>query len=316
MKRFVIRFVVFVVALVPLSYLCDWIFTQMIIYGNRGYYAEWCDIYQGNIDADLVILGSSRAKRHFNPHIIEDSLNISAYNLGFTAATFDAVYLKFMEYYKNSAKKPKYVTLALDCGSLEIRQNMFDHWRVLPFMMYHQDTKDILLRYKCFKSYYYYLPLVRYSGYCYTIFRKFVLTRKILYHGYYVNDPILQHWNEQEFQKNILKFSEGSNCFITEYEETLLRDFICFCNNENIEVNLVYTPEFYLGQSFTSNRDSILKNFKMIADEYNIPFENFSLGAINRDTAFFSNVSHLNCKGADEFTSVYYIPYLQRLYGL
>ena len=45
-------------------------------------YPVWNDIHSGNINADLLIMGSSRAWRHIDPNVLEDSLELSSYNLG------------------------------------------------------------------------------------------------------------------------------------------------------------------------------------------------------------------------------------------
>lgn len=38
--------------------------------------------------ADLIVLGSSRARNHYNPEILEDSLGISCYNAGRSGCFF------------------------------------------------------------------------------------------------------------------------------------------------------------------------------------------------------------------------------------
>ena len=48
----------------------------------KGFLTTWTDLYTNNINADLVIFGTSRAQSHFVSTIIADSLGISVYNLG------------------------------------------------------------------------------------------------------------------------------------------------------------------------------------------------------------------------------------------
>lgn len=314
MKKFVCRIVILLLLSIPVLFAVDYVITKVVVYGGNGYYAEWCDIYQDNINEDLIILGSSRAKRHFNPLLIENCTNITAYNLGFTAASFDAMHTKFLEYYYHTSHKPQYVTLSLDCFSMSHSGELFDHWRVLPFLLYSQNLRQRFADYDCFPTYYYYLPLVRYSGYFYKILRSFVLTHSILYHGYYLEDPHHQQWNQDDFLFN-KRNNTGIVAQIDSCEVADFKQFIVFCKTNSIKLNIVYTPEYYGGQCFTANRDSVLSFYQSVAQEYQTPFRDFSVDSINYDTAFFSNVMHLNSKGADEFTQKYYVPYLMELYG-
>lgn len=48
------------------------------------------------MDADIVLLGSSRCINHYNPQILEDSLHLKAFNAGFTATGI----LRHYPYYK------------------------------------------------------------------------------------------------------------------------------------------------------------------------------------------------------------------------
>ena len=51
-------------------------------------YHDWLQILEGNINADIVISGSSRAYFGYNPSILEDKLKMKTFNLGYSAAGY------------------------------------------------------------------------------------------------------------------------------------------------------------------------------------------------------------------------------------
>ena len=46
-----------------------------------GEYEVWKDIYNSNINVDILVYSSSRAWLDINPKILEDSLNLKVYNI-------------------------------------------------------------------------------------------------------------------------------------------------------------------------------------------------------------------------------------------
>lgn len=81
MKKFLIRIVVFfvVVAIIDIIFgkCCDYMYEHSCSGDSRkiNYAIRECN-------ADVLIMGSSRANHHYNPQILSDSLGLSCYNLG------------------------------------------------------------------------------------------------------------------------------------------------------------------------------------------------------------------------------------------
>ena len=81
MKKFLVRIVVFFVAVAIIDIFfgksCDYMYEHSKSGDSRkiNYAIKECN-------ADVLIMGSSRANHHYNPQIITDSLGLSCYNLG------------------------------------------------------------------------------------------------------------------------------------------------------------------------------------------------------------------------------------------
>lgn len=80
MNKFLVRIVVFFMAVAIIDIIfgkcCDYMYEHSGSGDSRkiNYAIRECN-------ADVLILGSSRANHHYNPQILSDSLGLSAYNL-------------------------------------------------------------------------------------------------------------------------------------------------------------------------------------------------------------------------------------------
>jgi hypothetical protein len=82
----------------------------------------------------------------------------------------------------------------------------------------------------------------------------------------------------------------------------LFHEFVLKCIAQNIELILVYTPEYIDGQKYVSNRKKIISIYKQISKENKLLFLDFSGDEICYKKEFFYNSMHLNKKGAEIFS--------------
>lgn len=259
-------------------------------------------IYEGYIDSDIAIYGSSRAWVHINPQIILDSLGKTAYNFGIDAHHFRLQYLRHLEYLKHN-RKPSHIIVSLDVFSLEIRKDLYGLEQFLPYMLWNRNIINYTSFYKGFEPMDYYLPLVRYIGR-----RKVVTTAvsnmtadhdlpKIRTRGFAGMDKT---WNSDldnaraEMKSYKIKLHQPS--------VQLFKKFLRECREMNITVTLVCSPEYIEGQQFVVNRDEIIAFYQDIAKENDLLFLDFSDDELCFNRAMFYNSLHLNKTGADIFT--------------
>ena len=84
----------------------------------------------------------------------------------------------------------------------------------------------------------------------------------------------------------------------------LFRQYIQECKSMDINLILVYTPEYIEGQQFVTNRSEIMTLLKGIAQENNLPFLDYSDHYLSMDKKYFYNSMHLNATGAEEFSRI------------
>ncbi len=98
MKRFLVRvsifFIVLTVLAVGLDFALSSFYRRSLSQGHLDI-ETWEDVYRGEVNAEVLVLGSSRALVHYSPKILADSLSHSVYNLGMDGSYFPAQYLIF-----------------------------------------------------------------------------------------------------------------------------------------------------------------------------------------------------------------------------
>ncbi len=304
MKKLLLNTAIFFVPLILFMFLADLLFSHYLRNSRDGEYSVWNDIYDGKVNADVVIYGSSRAMVHFNPAVIRDSLHVNAYNLGINGHNFWLQYFRHKQLMKNN-KAPRFVIHSVDVFTLVKRKDLFEMEQFLPYMLYNAEMKSWISSYQGFKSYDYYIPLVRYYGQAKTMKRifKYALTGRNSVDsartlGYkHVNLT----WND-DLDRARQKYADY-RVTIDTATVRLFDKYLQEMAASHIPVVLVYTPEYIEGQTFVKNREEIIQVFRLFAEKYNLAFLDYSNDPISHDKAYFYNASHLNGRGAEAFTS-------------
>jgi hypothetical protein len=260
----------------------------------------WNDIYNGEINANVAIYGSSRAWVHINPTILEDSLNIKAYNFGMDGQNFWLQYLRNKEYLKYN-KPPKVIIVSVDVFSLAKRKDLYQYNQFLPYMLWNNNIKKFTSSYNGFSFEDYYLPLFRYYGSMRgsgSVIKS--SSNKNLYRnkGY---KGMERKWNNDLAKAKLEQKRFSIN--IDSNTVSLFNQFLLECKSNEITVILVYTPEYIEGQNFVENRKEIIKIYNDFSNKYDLLFLDYSKDNLCTQKEYFYNASHLNKKGSEIFTS-------------
>jgi hypothetical protein len=264
----------------------------------------WEDIYNERINVDVAIYGSSRAWVHINPQIIEDSVGLSAYNFGIDGHNFWLQYFRHKEYLKYNPK-PKAIIVSVDAFSLEKRDELFNQYQFLPYMLWNWTLKRYTSSYKGYKQIDYYIPFIRYFGKRSVLpSLPSILSKKrdnssLRTNGY---RGMERQWNA-DFE-NAMKTMKDYVVRLDTSSIELFEEFILECKELNIELILVYTPEYIEGQKFIKNKKDIVNIFLKLADKYQILYLDYSNDKICFNRNYFYNSMHLNGEGADLFTKI------------
>lgn len=263
-------------------------------------FEQWNSIYNGNINSDIIIQGSSRAWRQIDPKEIEKQTGLTVYNLGMDGYHFPMQKCRLDIYLKEN-KKPKYIIQILDHFTLLKRDNLFNKSQFIPYLNDSILTNQ-LKQYEGFSWAAYNLPYFGYFGSKelaaaglleYFKIKKFN-SRK--YNGFKSKNKKWQNGFDLEKHKN----KKGKRIDIRLDIFKQMDNFITNAKRENIEVILVYPPDYVEFQNFINNRDTIMTSYKILAKKHDLNFIDFSLdSSLCNNKSYFYNPTHLNSTGSE-----------------
>jgi len=261
-------------------------------------FQTWNNIIDSKINADVIVMGNSRAFCHYVPVVIDSVLQVNSYNLGIGGHQFNVQYLRY-KLYEEHNKKPRLIIQNVDF--LTLNQSVIGHEReqILPFV------SDSLLR-SNLQNYGFsvgeiYLPLYRYVGYTQIVKNGLLEFLGITnYHsqpsfkGYM---PEVGVWDGTELNK--LKTIETDMNPVT---IRLFNEFLSHCKKNNIQVVLVNSPVYYKATLKLNHKEQFDNLIKGFSTKYNIPYFDYTTDPICNDSTLFHVAVHLNQQGAEIFS--------------
>ena len=242
--------------------------------------------------SDILIFGSSRANRHYNPKIIENETNMTCYNTG-----RDGYFIFYQTALLQSILKrytPKKIILDFS-GSLSYSQKDLD--RLAAIMPYYENNKEInyILN---LKSNFEFLKLnsklYRYNSMLTTIIKgNYYKINKETYKGF---KPLFGQMDDQLVSSNDIT---QVSLKIDKDKMFVLEEFFRLSKKNNIELIVVLSPMF---EVLSSTHNESVKIIKSLSKKYKFEFIDFSdnmdfLGKHH----LFKDKDHLNSTGADLF---------------
>jgi hypothetical protein len=260
------------------------------------------DIYSEKASCDIAIYGSSRAWIHVNPIILEDSLKLKAYNFGIDGHNFWLQYLRHLEFIKHN-NNPSYIILCLDITSLQKKDELYNLYQFLPYMLWNNNIRKYTSPYIGYHKIDYFIPLIRFAGkkealeVAFNNIIKKEDSPKYRKKGYVGMD---REW-KSDYDNSV--FVPGSyKVKLDPRLVELFERFIKECNNLKIDLILVYPPEYIEWQRVVANRKKVIGIYADFAIKHNIIFLDYSNDEVCLTKSHFFNETHLNKSGSDLFT--------------
>lgn len=280
---------------------------------NDNRFGDWNRLFNNEINDDIIIVGNSRAKVHFNPIIIEEITGYCCYNLG-----KDATNLFLQQPVINSVlmnAKPKYLVLSLDIGSFQKKQEIFEKEQYLPFLdkpyinpVLSEVDKNVSIEGT--------FPIVKYRG------QFNVISKGLKSFLSPVNSYTMQKGfdgREREWNNDFNNFKRimGDDKVLLSKNEienglTLLKEIILKCKRNNVEVILCQTPKYKELNKYFPQKEEVDIKITRLAKEYNVLYFDLS-DEWNENKDMFYNASHLNVKGANKLSQKFSILFNEKI---
>lgn len=301
MDKILLKLLLFLLPIIVLLYGMDFLVTKGLSKTGYSLYGEWNEVNDGGIDADLVVMGSSRAVVHISPKIIDSLLDVNTYNLGLNGFNF-LMHKSRLDFYLEKNSTPKYIIHCLDVHALEKKDELFQDIQFLPYLN-NPIIKKLTKQYEGLTLSDYNVPFFRYRKHHDLIkvgLEEFFETKHYSsnkHKGHYTYD---QNWVDKPYEtlknKGANKIKPDSMVYY------LLDNYLLKAKKNGTEVFLIYPPYFHEAQKLTTNRDTVLKTYKDLAHKYEFPFWDYSNDSLSLDKKYFMDYNHLNKKGMEIFS--------------
>lgn len=234
---------------------------------------------------DVVILGSSRARHHYDTPYISDTLGLDVYNAGYDGNGVVLAYgilEMILERYQ-----PKIVLFDVE-PAFDIIEYKEDnhHIRYISEMKpyyRHEIVGNIIKDVSNVEWYKVHSGLIRYNSNLVTMFLDNISDRAITTKGY---APLIGTYKQIPDAKEIKEET------VDEFKLKYIEKLILTAQSHQVPIVFVASPK--LG----ANTSLIMEPVKKLCEKYNVDFWNYYDDLIFQNPAFFKEPMHLNSTGA------------------
>jgi hypothetical protein len=238
--------------------------------------------------AEILIMGSSRARGHYHPEIISSVLGKSCYNAGYDAQSI--LFHKALLDIIKEKYKPEIIFLDVNPNEFENIEISYDQLSVfLPYVQYYPELWNTLLlkspfeRMKCLSRIYPYNSLV-----------DKIVMENINHQSDDINGfvPFYGQYGRDLEEVSFAEIDPDTN------KINAFNSFLAVCKKNNIQLYIIYSPEYVKALNISPAMNYIIEKCKEQGIEY-ISYRN--------DESFlkkelFKEAMHLNHIGAKKFS--------------
>src|SRR6187551_2869676 len=134
MRKFLIKTLVFGIVMVLLAFALDALVSHYLRQSKTyaaGEYPVWNDVYDGKINSEIIIHGSSRAVVQIDPAILQKASGKTSYNLGVDGNSIWLEYFRHQQFLQHNVK-PMLIIHSLDVFMLSDSVDIFNGEQFLP----------------------------------------------------------------------------------------------------------------------------------------------------------------------------------------
>lgn len=301
MKVFAKTIILLLGVLLLLNMALDVVLSRILIQSQSKLYKEWNAIIYDSINADLLVMGSSSALLHYDPHIMDSLLSLDSYNLGIYASHVKRQIGKVEVYRHYQKKKPSFLIMNFCCvGNWSIDEGIYRE-QYFPYFA-NPFVRKLIKDQEYFSKGELYVPMYRYAGVLDVVRNAFgeddsdLGKKECWYKGYYWGMP--SEWDGSELAKiDTIRFNPNQE--VVDRFDSFLSDL----KKDDINVIFVTSPLYIEAAKKIVNLSEFYDFRSHFSEKYDIPVLDYLCDSLFYDTAYFYNATHLNKTGAELFTT-------------
>jgi hypothetical protein len=256
---------------------------------------KWNEVIQGGIDAEILVVGSSRALVHFDCEYIEKVTGKTCYNLGFDGTSIPLQKLMF-DLYLSKNKAPESLIWSLDFHSFTNKSDYYGFDQLVPYQE-NEIIQEILEIHET-ESYQFDLPIFRYS---FNPQMKFYGLASYLIA--YAKEPVITKGYRKSTRTwgvgaDVAEDNEakGENIVM---DEAIVRGFYQYIASLKVQydIRLIMTPYYITKLEKFRNLSEAKEKLTAAAEAIDVNYLDLSATDLSLDQNNFYNESHMTTQG-------------------
>lgn len=303
MRKFVVKCLSFGLLVLSVAIALDYMISMGLRRTDCYRYQVFNDIFKGDLENEVLIMGNSRGFSHFNPRIIDSVCHVSSYNLGLGGYPINA---QISEYhcYKAHNVTPKIIVQQVDFMTLNMEydiRHQHDSERFFPTVYDKSMRKE--LRQLGYGFWELYCPLYRFNGYQ-KVIKDGLL--EFLHLRHYVERPAYKGFSPEKGKWNGTNVAamDSISSVMNEDAIALFEKYLLECKNDGVYVLLVNSPVYSQTTKKVKKMDLVNDYFDSIAQKFGFKYLNYTENyPLCDDTLNFCVSVHMNPKTTDRFST-------------
>lgn len=264
-------------------------------------YGAYCDHYRRNVKAgmtrldniaayettaDVLIFGSSRARRHYDTRVFEDSLGMEAFNCGYNSMGIEFFLPRLRQILTRYTPRMIVYDIMPVFDIMKSTSKLVNLKRLKPFFN-DPIARDAILSIDSLEWLKFHSATYRYHGEL-SEYAKDQTNKEKFYNGYAPLNGTLK-----------IDFKPHTAMTLDKNKVRLLDTFIKECKRHDIELYFVISPYF------SNDMGDQAEELRRLTSVYDIPvFDHFNEASYMNDSTLYWDASHLNSKGALMFSNM------------
>ena len=300
MKEFLLKTLGFATLVLVLAFGLDWLICRGLLKMDDYRFQDYSAMLRGGMDTDILIMGNSRGKSHFDTRVIDSLSHKQSLNIGIGGYPINAQLLKY-QLYREHNRKPALIIQNADYMTIRVMsdiRNQHESEQFFPLVY------DKVMRKELRKSGYGFMelnmPLYRFFGYQQVIKNGLMEALHIKHYlrpSYMGFLPEEGQWNGSELAR-----IKPGNVVLSEDGKALFEDYLAQCCADSIRVVLVNSPLYAGAREKLLGYDDARVYFEQVAEKYGCLYLDYTDTPICQETSNFVVSVHLNAQAAQQFT--------------
>ena len=301
MKKFLLKSLIFALLVFVLALGLDRLICRGLLKMDDYRFQDYRAMLEGDMDHDVLIIGNSRAKSHYDTHVIDTLGHKDSFNIGIGGYPVNVQLMKYKLYAEHN-RKPELIIHNMDYMTVRVFgdiRNQHESEQFFPLVYDREMRKE--LRKWGYGFLELNVPLYRFFGYQQVIKNGLL---EALHLKHYSSRPSYKgflpekgRWNGSELAR-----MKPENVVLSNEGKALLEEFLAQCRADSIRVVLVNSPLYAGAQQKLIGYDSARAYFEQIADKYDCLYLDYTDTPMCQDTSNFCVSVHLNAQAARQFS--------------